>query len=269
MTDDPRVPDAAGTISPAETRPRPHGREEVVESIIDATLSLWSAQGPAELSLRGIAARAGVNYGLVHRHFGSKEAVIRAAMNRVVGRSLDFVIESDDLVGAIDEILPPSTGAHARLLAWATLQYVLEDVLPEEDPFLMRLRALADEAGSGRTDADLTGADLTGTDLPESDRAEPGPAGTAPDGTGVAADGVSVGSLIALLYGWRLFEPYLVRGLRLQGTSQQEIDELIRRDMLKVIGMPDPATAGRARGNGTDGAQPRADDPTGGGVGEH
>src|SRR5580692_2491121 len=75
---------------PAKAAARPYGREQVIESIIDATLAQWTAKGPAEVSLRSIAARAGVNYGLVYRHFGTKEAVIRAAMDRVVARSMHF-----------------------------------------------------------------------------------------------------------------------------------------------------------------------------------
>ncbi len=82
------------------------------------------------MSLRAIAARAGVNYdGIVYRHFRTKEAVIRAAM---------------------DSVVPRSTGAHPRLLAWAILQYLVDDIMPAEDPFLQRLRLLA-KAGLAET----------------------------------------------------------------------------------------------------------------------
>jgi TetR/AcrR family transcriptional regulator, repressor for neighboring sulfatase len=177
----------------------------VIESIIDATLSLWSAKGPAEVSLRAIAARAGVNYGLVYRHFRTKEAVIRAAMDRVVARSLMYIQDCTDLVDAMDSVLPRSTGAHARLLAWAILQYLVDDILPAEDPFLQRLRELAK-------------ADLGG-DVADADTAAK----------------VRAGSLLAMLYGWRLFEPYLVRGLQLETVSHDELDALIRERMLKAL----------------------------------
>jgi AcrR family transcriptional regulator len=191
--------------SGARQADKPHGREEVVESIIDATLALWNTKGPAEVSLRSIAARAGVNYGLVYRHFRTKEAVIRAAMDRVVARSMHFVEDSTNLAGAMDSVLPRSTGAHARLLAWAILQYLVDDILPAEDIFLRRLR-------------DLSRAGL-------------------PDGTPDpdAAAKVKAGSMLAMLYGWRLFEPYLVRGLELDKLSHEELDALIRERMLKAI----------------------------------
>src|SRR5258708_24888134 len=122
-----RKPAAGGA---AGTKARPYGREQVIESVIDATLSLWSAKGPAEVSLRAIAAQAGVNYGLVYRHFRTKEAVIRAAMDRVVARSMMYTEDCTDLADAVDSVLPRSTGAHARLLAWAILQYLVDDIMP-------------------------------------------------------------------------------------------------------------------------------------------
>jgi AcrR family transcriptional regulator len=201
---------------PADKQParKPHGREEVVDSIINATLSLWTAQGPAELSMRSIASRAGVNYGLVHRHFGTKDAVIRATMERVVLRSLEFIQGSDNLQSAVERILPLSTGAHARLVAWATLQYVLDDVLPEDDVFLKAMRELALR-----------------------DRASSASDGLLPEEATAAT--VRVGSLIAMLYGWRLFEPYLLRGLGLEDLDQAELGRYIRDDMMRVLGVED------------------------------
>ena len=194
---------AAGGAAGAKAKP--YGREQVIESVIDATLSLWSAKGPAEVSLRAIAARAGVNYGLVYRHFRTKEAVIRAAMDRVVARSLMYTDDCTDLTDAVDSVLPRSTGAHARLLAWAILQYFVDDILPAEDPFLQRLRDLAK---SGLPD-DAADADT--------------------------AAKVKAGSLLAMLYGWRLFEPYLVRGLQLEQLSHEELDAHIRQRIIKAL----------------------------------
>jgi TetR/AcrR family transcriptional regulator, repressor for neighboring sulfatase len=155
--------------------------------------------------MRSIAARADVNYGLVHRHFGTKEALIRAAMDQVVVRSVGFIDDSENLVDAIDSVLPRSTGAHARLLAWAILQYVVDDILPEEDPFLNRLRELA----AADTDS------------------------STPDAETIAK--VKAGSVLAMLYGWRLFEPYLVRGLGLEKLSHSDLDALIRESILKGL----------------------------------
>jgi TetR/AcrR family transcriptional regulator, repressor for neighboring sulfatase len=193
----------------ATTKPAPRGRDQIVESIIDATLSLWASKGPAELSLRGIAARAGVNYGLVHRHFRTKEAVIRAAMDRVVERSVHFIEGSNDLVDAMDKVLPPSTGAHARLLAWSILQYHLDDILPSEDRFLTRLRELAAVDIAGKPTQDSLDSETLAK--------------------------VKAGSMLATLYGWKLFEPYLVRGLGLEKLSTRKLNALVRENVLTAI----------------------------------
>jgi AcrR family transcriptional regulator len=194
---------AKKAVAPKE-RVKPRGREQVIESIIDATLSLWTAHGTADLSLRSIAARANVNYGLVHRHFGTKEAVIRAAMERVVNRSHDFVSDSEDLSDALRSIFPRSTGAHARLLAWSILQHNVEEVLPPQDVFLQRLAELADQS---------------------------------PGGDGTAAR-VKVAAMLSMIYGWRIYSPYLTSGLELTKTPQSELDDILRELLLDMLASP-------------------------------
>lgn len=56
------------------------GREAASEAIIAAGRDLFARKGYAAVSVREIAAQAGVNHGLVHRHFGSKEEVLRAVL---------------------------------------------------------------------------------------------------------------------------------------------------------------------------------------------
>src|SRR5262245_19569221 len=63
---------------------RPRGREAVMAAVLDAATTLFSARGPASVSVRDIAAAAGVNHALVHRHFGSKQEVLRAVLERTV-----------------------------------------------------------------------------------------------------------------------------------------------------------------------------------------
>jgi hypothetical protein len=38
-----------------------------------------------------------------------------------------------------------------------------------------------------------------------------------------------------MLYGWHLFEPYLLHGLNLENPPHDELDALIRERILKVI----------------------------------
>ena len=52
----------------------------MIEAVCKAAAELFAERGPAAVSSRDIAARAGVNYGLIHRHFGSRQELQRQVM---------------------------------------------------------------------------------------------------------------------------------------------------------------------------------------------
>jgi AcrR family transcriptional regulator len=49
-------------------------------ALVESAVKLFALRGPAAVSVREIARIAGVNHGLVHRHFGSKEALVAEAI---------------------------------------------------------------------------------------------------------------------------------------------------------------------------------------------
>ncbi len=55
---------------------KPRGRDEVRSAVLTAASSLVAERGPDGFSVREVAARAGVNHALVHRHFGTKADVL-------------------------------------------------------------------------------------------------------------------------------------------------------------------------------------------------
>lgn len=59
-------------------------RTTAEEKLVSAAGDLLAEVGPRAASVRMIAARAGVNHGLVHHYFGSKDTLLRAAMIRLV-----------------------------------------------------------------------------------------------------------------------------------------------------------------------------------------
>ena len=59
------------------SRPR---RDEVRAAVLDAAARHFAAQG-ANASLRDIATDAGVNLGLIHRHFGNKDDLLQAVLD--------------------------------------------------------------------------------------------------------------------------------------------------------------------------------------------
>ncbi|MFT6752078.1 MAG: AcrR family transcriptional regulator [Candidatus Azotimanducaceae bacterium] len=56
-------------------------KEDVCEVLLTTALRLWTENG-LSVSVREIARVAGVNHGLVHRYFGGRDGLIRAAINK-------------------------------------------------------------------------------------------------------------------------------------------------------------------------------------------
>jgi AcrR family transcriptional regulator len=56
--------------------------EQTREALLGAVIRLMERRSVAGISVKEIAAEAGVNHGLVHRYFGSKDGLVREAMLR-------------------------------------------------------------------------------------------------------------------------------------------------------------------------------------------
>jgi TetR/AcrR family transcriptional regulator, repressor for neighboring sulfatase len=59
---------------------RPVGRQEVIDATIRAASELFAERQPSQVSVREIAAKAGVSHALVHRYLGSKEDIFSATL---------------------------------------------------------------------------------------------------------------------------------------------------------------------------------------------
>jgi AcrR family transcriptional regulator len=70
--------------------------------LIAAAADLIVEVGPRAASVRLVADRAGVNHGLVHHYFGSKETLLREAMIRLLEEHREFVNEH-----AGGDVVPP------------------------------------------------------------------------------------------------------------------------------------------------------------------
>ena len=101
---------------------RPRGRDETVAAVLAAAERLFDNTPPDEVSLRAIAEEAGITYSLVHRHLGSKAAIVDEMLSRSEGRWRER-IEGLDVGHALEAILGPTSdaGPYLRLLAWAVL----------------------------------------------------------------------------------------------------------------------------------------------------
>jgi AcrR family transcriptional regulator len=144
------MPDVAG---------KPVGRDAVMEALVDAAGQLILERG-VTMSVRDIARRAGVNHGLVHTYFGSKEALLAAAFGHLVDRA---AVELDD------DGFPPADlafrrgGEVARALA-RTMLDVTGDPYPSH-PILPSWRSALATRRPDATDAELDEAVIVATTL--------------------------------------------------------------------------------------------------------
>lgn len=113
------------------TRRTPRGREAVREALLAAATELFAARGTAAVSIRDVAAHAGVNHGLVHRHFGAKERLVAAVMEQLRSQ-LQAELPGPDEEVALGSLLQAAWRATRRHRAW--WQILARALLDGEDP---------------------------------------------------------------------------------------------------------------------------------------
>lgn len=67
-------------MTPSNPAPRPRGREQIQAALIASTLALLETHG-LDISIRQIAERADVPHSVIGRYFGSKDELIRSAID--------------------------------------------------------------------------------------------------------------------------------------------------------------------------------------------
>jgi len=135
----------------------PRGEIEVREALLVAAAKLFAEEDPGAVSLRRIADQAGVNYGLVHRHLGTKVDVVAATVRR---HSEGFVASSDAADDPIVRLVEMANHyldgpAVARTLAWAALAGAdpqrLVDGLGDVAELVAQFEARAEDPALART----------------------------------------------------------------------------------------------------------------------
>ena len=119
----------------------PSGREEIIEAILKATEGLLPKHNPADISLRQIAEAANVNYSLIHRYFGTKESVIMAAHERILGKVGKKFSAIDRIDGNVSELFKISGENVSRriLLARAMLDGADPQLIRHHFPIMNQL----------------------------------------------------------------------------------------------------------------------------------
>jgi len=123
---------------------RERQREETRNRIIDAAARAFSERGFRAASTRDIAARAGVNQGLITYHFRGKEKLWKAALDRIFGELAGALRELEGIGDATD---PRERGREAlrRYVRFAAAHPELFRLMVEEGKQAdARLRWLVD-----------------------------------------------------------------------------------------------------------------------------
>jgi AcrR family transcriptional regulator len=149
-----------------QERTRPTGRVEVVTALLEAAERLFSERGPNSVSLRQIAAEAGVNFGLVYQHIGTRDNLLRAVFRHVSERASSVLSQASTYQEAFRALRRSNPGDHyARMRAWAILERfepekTVNDTPPSTEVLVQRARDELERLGKPhkRSDAEVVTA---------------------------------------------------------------------------------------------------------------
>src|ERR1700684_2034774 len=175
---------------------KPIGKEEVIAAVLQAAGELFAEKGPAATSIREVAARAGVNHGLRHRHFGSRRQLLAATLQNLADSAADLR-ES----GATSEQLEAAYELQARVMVRSTLDGFPVEELQQRFP---GMEAFLEQVGAGHSDERTARL--------------------------LAAHGM------ALQFGWGLLGPTLRVAFGLQDLDDTEIRAAIAEQIAVIVG---------------------------------
>lgn len=101
------------------------GRTAVEEALVVAACKMLAEEGPKAMSVRNVAAAAGVNHGQVHHYFGGKRGLITAAVLRLAREHFEHA--NDRAEGNL--VPPPLTLGEDSDYWHALVRLILDDDL--------------------------------------------------------------------------------------------------------------------------------------------
>ena len=135
---------------PGEGQQR-RGREATTTAILDAAEELFSERGYAAVSVRDVAARAGVSHALVHRYIGSKAELFRAVLTQRENAILAAAPDNPDLLESTSLMLRQGLEhgrSHIRLIVRSAMSGLPYDRTTGRFEATERLIELAERAAA-------------------------------------------------------------------------------------------------------------------------
>jgi TetR/AcrR family transcriptional regulator, repressor for neighboring sulfatase len=186
---------------------RPYGKEEVKEALIQSAATLFSEKGVDAVSLRMIADHAGVNHGLIHRHFGSKEILRRETQEKLSADVRSEIGEPDDLVEILFRALKVirEHDKFWRVMARTLLDDKDHAEIQRDFPFVKKLvERVASEQKADRIISDVDAKSI-------------------------------VASFLAYGLGMMVFKGYILPAVDLDGNSSDEVIEKLNLQLLSLF----------------------------------
>ncbi len=195
---------------------------------MSAAAELFAARGPDGVSLREIAAHAGLNYGLIHQYVGSKDELLRLVIAQSTSTTAARFAQADGVAEAL-ELLQGPVGTdrppYPRLLAWAILQGRDPRELAGPSPALPKLIAMLPAQGAADRPADPA-SDSDARHRPPTPLAD------------LAEDPrLRAAAIAALTLGWSLFGTYVSYAAGLDDVAPAEAHAAVQSLARRIAGI--------------------------------
>ena len=198
----------SGNESPSE----PSARERVVGQLVSAAMTLFAERGPNRVSLREVAAAAGVNYGLIHQYVGTKEDLLGLVFRRASEDWAEQFASAPTLEQALAWQFRPQSATYVRMLT--------HSLLDGHDPAKLLGRSPASQEMSRRL----------------SEESAPVP--------GVADDPrIQAAALTCMRLGWGLFGDFIRTVAGLDDRPEDEVTEAVYATVRRAVLPRDPSSA--------------------------
>ncbi|MFE3758872.1 TetR/AcrR family transcriptional regulator [Nocardia tengchongensis] len=164
-------------------------------AVLASATDLFAQRGPAATTVRDIAARAGVNHGLVFRYFGTKDQLIGAVLDH-----LGMEMATLQKTGASLEQLDAGFERQWRVLARAILDGFPVGQLQKRFAGMQGLL----EGALALHDDDITAR-------------------------------IALANAVAFQLGWRLFGPFLRAAAGIEDVAESDLREAVNAEMARIF----------------------------------
>ncbi len=197
-------------MTTAKKRQPRRPRESSRDALVRAATTLFAERGPARVSTREIAAAARVNNGLIHRHFTTKDTLLREVLVRLAG---DIAAAEEGTEGDVAKLLRFLDATAERASYWKLLaRSILDGKSPQElqgdFPTVRRIVDLLERLQASGALAS---------------RRDPRTLATL---------------FIAMALGWFVFEPWLVRAVGVDARDRAGLRRDLIETAMALLGLP-------------------------------